>query len=146
MTKRYDVPYNCKIGAHSAPLVAFEPLARNPLANLFADMSFQGTSVNVGYNSRSARHLMVHAERNTPVKRNWPTLSLTVWLAKTGEAYGILIKEWRLFQRAAFVIDHHDRVVSAEYVADQMRELDYSAAIRPSARHSPHEQPVQYQS
>src|SRR5215469_15476271 len=58
LTKRYDVPYNCKIGAHSAPLVAFEPLARNPLVSLFADMSFQGTSVNVGYNSRSARHLM----------------------------------------------------------------------------------------
>ncbi len=62
LTKRYDVPYNCKIGAHSAPLVAFEPLVRNPLVSLFADMSFQGTSVNVGYNSRSARHLMVHAD------------------------------------------------------------------------------------
>jgi len=57
-------------------------------------------------------------------------LSLTIWLAKTGEAYGMLIKEWRLFQRAVFVIDRYDRMVSAEYVADQMREPDYSAAMQ----------------
>jgi len=42
----------------------------------------------------------------------------------------MLIKEWRLFQRAVFVIDHHDRIVSAAYVADQMREPDYSAAMQ----------------
>ena len=46
-----------------------------------------------------------------------------------GEAYGVLIKEWRLLQRAVFVIDRRDRIVYAEYVADQMREPDYSAAM-----------------
>ncbi len=43
--------------------------------------------------------------------------------------YGILIKEWRLLQRAVFVIDRADRVTYAEYVADQMREPDYDAAV-----------------
>ena len=46
-----------------------------------------------------------------------------------GEDYGVLIKEWRLLQRAVFVIDRKDRVVYAEYVADQMQEPDYEAAI-----------------
>ena len=46
-----------------------------------------------------------------------------------GRDYGVLIKEWRLLQRAVFVIDRHDRVVYAEYVADQMREPDYEAAL-----------------
>ena len=46
-----------------------------------------------------------------------------------GQDYGVLIKEWRLLQRAVFVIDQHDRVIYAEYVADQMREPDYMAAI-----------------
>src|SRR5258706_8001817 len=47
-----------------------------------------------------------------------------------GHEYGVLIKEWRLLQRAVFVIDQHDRVVYAEYVADQMREPDYPAALK----------------
>jgi len=46
-----------------------------------------------------------------------------------GHDYGVLIKEWRLLQRAVFVIDQHDRVVYAEYVADQMREPNYPAAL-----------------
>ena len=46
-----------------------------------------------------------------------------------GEVYGVLIKQWRLLQRAVFVIDRHDRIVYAEYVADQMREPNYAAAI-----------------
>jgi len=46
-----------------------------------------------------------------------------------GRDYGVLIKEWRLLQRAVFVIDRQDRIVHAEYVADQMREPDYDAAI-----------------
>jgi thiol peroxidase len=46
-----------------------------------------------------------------------------------GRDYGVLIKEWRLLQRAVFVIDREDRIVYAEYVADQMREPDYAAAI-----------------
>ncbi len=46
-----------------------------------------------------------------------------------GQDYGVLIKEWRLLQRAVFVIGRDDRLVHAEYVADQMREPDYAAAI-----------------
>jgi thiol peroxidase len=46
-----------------------------------------------------------------------------------GVDYGVLLKEWRLLQRAVFVIDADDRVVHAEYVADQMREPDYAAAV-----------------
>ncbi len=41
----------------------------------------------------------------------------------------MLLKEWRLMQRAVFVVDRDDRVVHAEYVADQMREPDYDAAV-----------------
>jgi thiol peroxidase len=46
-----------------------------------------------------------------------------------GKDYGVFLKEWRLLQRAVFVIDRHDRIVYAEYVADQMREPDYAAAM-----------------
>jgi thiol peroxidase len=46
-----------------------------------------------------------------------------------GRDYGVLIKEWRLLQRAVFVIDGAGRIAHAEYVADQMREPDYDAAI-----------------
>jgi thiol peroxidase len=46
-----------------------------------------------------------------------------------GVDYGVLLKEWRLLQRAVIVIDREDKVVYAEYVADQMREPDYDAAV-----------------
>jgi thioredoxin-dependent peroxiredoxin len=46
-----------------------------------------------------------------------------------GRDYGVLVKEWRLLQRAVFVIDGADRILHAEYVADQMREPDYAAAV-----------------
>ncbi|MBV9354221.1 MAG: thiol peroxidase [Chloroflexi bacterium] len=46
-----------------------------------------------------------------------------------GRAYGVLIKEWRLLQRAVFVIDRADRVAYAEYVADQMLEPSYDRAV-----------------
>lgn len=46
-----------------------------------------------------------------------------------GEDYGVLIKEWRLLQRAVFVIDRANRIAYAEYVADQMREPNYDAAV-----------------
>jgi thiol peroxidase len=46
-----------------------------------------------------------------------------------GRAYGVLIKEWRLLQRAVFVIDRADRVAYAEYVADQMTEPNYDLAV-----------------
>jgi thiol peroxidase len=47
--------------------------------------------------------------------------------------YGVLLKEWRLLQRAVFVIDADGTVVHAEYVADQMTEPDYDAAVRAAA-------------
>jgi thioredoxin-dependent peroxiredoxin len=46
-----------------------------------------------------------------------------------GRAYGVLLREWRLLQRAVFVIDGSGRIVHAEYVADQMAEPDYDAAV-----------------
>ncbi|MDP1805390.1 MAG: thiol peroxidase [Acidimicrobiales bacterium] len=46
-----------------------------------------------------------------------------------GRAYGVLIKEWRALQRAIFVIDGSGRLTYAEYVADQMHEPDYDAAV-----------------
>lgn len=46
-----------------------------------------------------------------------------------GRDYGVLLREWRLLQRAVFVIDRHDGIVYAEYVADQMREPNYEAAL-----------------
>ena len=46
-----------------------------------------------------------------------------------GRDYGVLIKEWRLLQRAVFVIDGEGRIRYVEYVPDQMREPDYDAAL-----------------
>lgn len=46
-----------------------------------------------------------------------------------GESYGVLLREWRLLQRAVFVIDGAGIVTHAEYVADQMMEPDYDAAV-----------------
>jgi thiol peroxidase len=46
-----------------------------------------------------------------------------------GRDYGVLLKEWRLLQRAVFVVDKNDRIVHAEYVSDQMTEPDYRAAL-----------------
>ena len=46
-----------------------------------------------------------------------------------GRAYGVLLREWRLLQRAVFVIDGRNRIAHAEYVADQMAEPDYEAAV-----------------
>ena len=51
-----------------------------------------------------------------------------------GQDYGVLVKEWRLLQRAVFVIDADGRIVHAEYVADQMREPDYTAAVEAARR------------
>jgi thiol peroxidase len=47
-----------------------------------------------------------------------------------GQDYGVWLKEWRLLQRAVFVIDRNARIVYVEYVADQLREPDYAAAIQ----------------
>ena len=46
-----------------------------------------------------------------------------------GRDYGVLIKEWRLLQRAVFVVDRAGRVVYADYVPDQMAEPDYAMAL-----------------
>jgi len=56
-----------------------------------------------------------------------------------GLAYGTFIPEWRLLQRAVFVIGRDDRLVHVEYVADQATEPDYEralAAARAAARPS----------
>jgi len=47
-----------------------------------------------------------------------------------GQDYGVWLKEWRLLQRAVFVIDRTDRIIYVEYVADQLREPDYAAALQ----------------
>jgi len=47
-----------------------------------------------------------------------------------GQEYGVWLKEWRLLQRAVFVIDRNAHIVYAEYVADQLREPDYAAAMQ----------------
>jgi thiol peroxidase len=47
-----------------------------------------------------------------------------------GRAYGVLIREWRLLQRAVFVVDRAGRLAHVEYVADQMAEPDYGAALQ----------------
>ena len=46
-----------------------------------------------------------------------------------GVDYGVLIREWRLLQRSVFVLDATGHLIHAEYVADQMREPDYGAAV-----------------
>ena len=51
-----------------------------------------------------------------------------------GRAYGVLLKEWRLLQRAVFVVDRAGRIAHAEYVADQMAEPDYGAALEAARR------------
>ena len=51
-----------------------------------------------------------------------------------GEDYGVMLKEWRLLQRAVFVIDSNGRIAHVEYVDDQMQEPDYSAAIVAACR------------
>lgn len=43
--------------------------------------------------------------------------------------YGVLIREWRMMQRALFVIGADGRIGHAQYVGDQMLEPDYEAAI-----------------
>jgi len=46
-----------------------------------------------------------------------------------GADYGVMLDEWRLLQRAVFVIDKTGTVQHAEYVADQMQEPNYAAAV-----------------
>lgn len=46
-----------------------------------------------------------------------------------GRDYGVLLKEWRLLQRAVFVIEGDGALAHTEYVADQLAEPDYDAAV-----------------
>ncbi len=47
-----------------------------------------------------------------------------------GQDYGVWLKEWHLLQRAVFVLDRNDHIVYTKYVADQLREPDYAAALQ----------------
>jgi thiol peroxidase len=47
-----------------------------------------------------------------------------------GQDYGVWLREWQLLQRSVVVIDRTDRIVYVEYVIDQMREPDYTAALQ----------------
>jgi len=47
-----------------------------------------------------------------------------------GQDYGVWLKEWQLLQRAVFVLDRHAHIAYAEYVADQLHEPDYAAAMQ----------------
>ncbi len=47
-----------------------------------------------------------------------------------GQDYGVWLKQWRLLQRSVFVLDRNDRIVYVEYVANQLREPDYAAALQ----------------
>jgi thioredoxin-dependent peroxiredoxin len=47
-----------------------------------------------------------------------------------GYDYGVWLKEWRLLQRAIFVLDRNNNIVYAEYVADQLSKPDYAAAMQ----------------
>jgi thiol peroxidase len=50
--------------------------------------------------------------------------------AQFGQEYGVWVKEWHLLQRSVVVIDRNDRIVYVEYVADQLSEPNYAAAIQ----------------
>lgn len=47
-----------------------------------------------------------------------------------GRDYGIWLKERRLLQMAVFIIDRLDHLVYAEYIADQLLEPNYEAAMQ----------------
>jgi thiol peroxidase len=46
-----------------------------------------------------------------------------------GEAYGVLIKEFRLLMRSIFVIDANDKVQYVEYLSEMTEHPNYEAAI-----------------
>jgi thiol peroxidase len=43
--------------------------------------------------------------------------------------YGLLLREWRLLQRAIFVLDGDGKITYVEYVPDQGAEPDYDRAL-----------------
>ncbi|MDT3426923.1 thiol peroxidase [Paenibacillus forsythiae] len=46
-----------------------------------------------------------------------------------GEAYGVLIKEFKLDMRAIFVIDKDDKIAYVEYLGEMAEHPNYEAAI-----------------
>jgi thiol peroxidase len=54
-----------------------------------------------------------------------------------GKDYGVLLKEWRLLQRAVFLIDGEGRITYTEYVPDQGREPDYDGAVAAAREAAP---------
>lgn len=46
-----------------------------------------------------------------------------------GRAYGLAIKEWRLLQRAIFVVDAQDRITYVEYVPEIAQFPDFDGAL-----------------
>ncbi len=46
-----------------------------------------------------------------------------------GEAYGLYIKEWRLNQRAMFVLDRDGKVTYTEYIPEIAQFPDYDSAL-----------------
>jgi thiol peroxidase len=46
-----------------------------------------------------------------------------------GQDYGVWLKEWQQLAQAVFVLERNDHIVYVEYVADQLREPDYAAAL-----------------
>ena len=46
-----------------------------------------------------------------------------------GESYGLAIKEWRLLQRAIFVINKNDEISYTEYIPEIAQHPDYDAAL-----------------
>jgi thiol peroxidase len=49
--------------------------------------------------------------------------------AKTGEAFGTLIKELHLLARAVFVVDKNDKVTYAEYVKEVANQPNFEAVL-----------------
>jgi thiol peroxidase len=47
-----------------------------------------------------------------------------------GEKYGVLLKDQRIFRRAIFVVDRHDRVVYSQYLPALGDEPDYEQVLR----------------
>lgn len=50
--------------------------------------------------------------------------------ASFGEAYGVLIKEFRLDMRSIFVIDKSDKLTYVEYLGEMAEHPDYDGAIQ----------------
>lgn len=46
-----------------------------------------------------------------------------------GQAYGVLIKEFRLDMRSIFVVDKNDKLAYVEYLSEMAEHPDYEAAI-----------------